>query len=81
MNFFLYFFLGLVIDVLATFDSQAVIDRKPLVSAACSFSLTMIHILVIANIVLSADALPLAFAYAFGGAVGSWWAVQRKRGA
>jgi len=75
----LYFVIGLLQDVLGTLDTQAIIDIHPWKSAFISFIMTVLGVYVFAGIVLSDDMIGLTAAYALGGAVGSYYAVKRKR--
>ncbi len=71
MKLLIYFFVGFLIDVLGTLDTQAVIRQKPFISAVYSFVITLASVFVISRIVLSEEFLDLVLAYALGSAIGS----------
>jgi hypothetical protein len=75
----LYFSVGFIFDVLATLDTQCVIDVKPLRSGFLSFTITLLSVLVISSITLSGEITLLALSYALGSASGSYLTIKRKR--
>lgn len=79
MELLLYFVVGALLDILATLDTQYVIDRKPLKSAIMSFTLTVIWVFILSSIILSPDKFWATISYALGGAIGSYFIVRRKR--
>lgn len=75
----IYFIIGAILDILATLDTQAVIDIKPIKSSAISFTITILWVFALSSIVLSSEKAFATLAYALGGAIGSYFTVQRKR--
>jgi len=75
MKLFLYFLVGLLLDILATVDIIAVQRQYALLSATMTLLLTVIGCLALAKIILSPDRIPELIAYGLGGGVGAYLTV------
>ncbi len=71
MRLLIYFFVGFLVDILGTLDTQCVIRQKPFMSAIYSFLITISSVFIISRIVLSEEFIDLVLSYALGSAIGS----------
>lgn len=75
----LYFFIGALLDILATIDVRAIQEGKALKSSFVSFVNTMISYLVFYYIITSPEYVIEIISFAFGGSVGAYYIIRYYR--
>lgn len=75
----LYFFVGLVYDVIITLYYLAITDRKPALAGFWSFIITMVGTFVLYEIIPSRDFLGQLIAYSLGCAVGTFLTIKHNK--
>jgi hypothetical protein len=71
-----YFIAGLIFDAIITRYQLHVVERRAWQVAAYSFIITVVGTVVVQQLVLSTEFIPLLIAYALGCAAGSFAAIK-----